>query len=72
MLYIKMENEKMIFKVYYHCKERYGTPEAIVGEFTFDCLDDLMKYFDDNGYSVLYAKEVVGSDEMSEFKEKIS
>lgn len=61
----------MIFKVFYYNPKSY-TQEAIVGEFVYDCLDDLMTDFKTKGFEVLYAKESVSSDEMNEFKEKVS
>lgn len=60
----------MIFKVFYYNPKSYSQ-EAIVGEFVYDCLDDLMASFKAKGLEVLYAKESVNADEMREFKEKV-
>ena len=61
----------MIFKVFYNHSYLQCSPEAVMKYFQFDCIDELMDYFDSNGLTVLYAKEVVDSDEMAEFNEKV-
>ena len=61
----------MIFKVFYSYPSSKASPEAVMKYFQFGCMDDLMDYFDSKGLTVLYAKEVVDTDEMAEFEKKV-
>ena len=61
----------MIFKVFYSYPPSKASPEAIMKYFQFESMDDLMDYFWSKGLIVLYAKEVVDTDEMAEFNEKV-
>ena len=61
----------MIFKVFYSYPAPKATPEAVMKYFQFENMDDLMDYFWSKGLIVLYAKEVVDSDEIAEFNEKV-
>lgn len=61
----------MIFKVFYSYPSSKASPEAVMKYFRFESMDDLMDYFDNKGLTVLYAKEVVDTDEMAEFNEKV-
>ena len=67
----KGDVRKMIFKVFYSYPSSKASPEAVMKYFQFDNMDDLMDYFDNKGLTVLYAKEVVDTDEMAEFNEKV-
>ena len=67
----KGDVRKMIFKVFYSYPSSKASPEAVMKYFQFDCMDDLMDYFDSKGLTVLYAKEVVDTDEMAEFEKKV-
>ena len=67
----KGDVRKMIFKVFYNHSYLQCSPEAVMKYFQFESIDDLMEYFDNNGLTVLYAKEVVDTDEMAEFNEKV-
>ena len=67
----KGDVRKMIFKVFYSYPSSKASPEAVMKYFQFESIDDLMDYFWNEGLTVLYAKEVVDTDEMAEFKEKV-
>lgn len=61
----------MIFKVFYSYPSSKASPEAVMKYFQFENMDELMGYFENEGLTVLYAKEVVDADEMAEFNEKV-
>jgi len=61
----------MIFKVFYSYPSSKASPEAVMKYFQFENMDELMDYFENEGLTVLYAKEVVDADEMAEFSEKV-
>jgi hypothetical protein len=61
----------MIFKVFYNYPSSKASPEAVMKYFQFENMDELMDYFENEGLTVLYAKEVVDADEMAEFSEKV-
>ena len=67
----KGDMRKMIFKVFYSYPSSKASPEAVMKCFQFESMDDLMDYFWSKGLIVLYAKEVVDTDEMAEFNEKV-